>query len=200
MTPRTVIDVSRLPTYTYGHRSPVWWGAVGFMLIEGVTFVMVIAIYFYLAQAAPEWPLGVGPPALIYGTINTLILLVSAWPNQWTIRAAREENPRKVRIGMSICLAFAVASLVVRGFEFHWLNCNWDTNAYGSIVWLIMGLHTLHVATDAGDTAVLLALMFREPIKGKNYSDVNDNSVYWYFVVLAWLPLYFVIYWAPRMH
>jgi cytochrome c oxidase subunit III len=24
--------------------------------------------------------------------------------------------------------------------------------------------------------------------------------VYWYFVVLTWLPLYFIIYWAPRIH
>jgi len=34
MMPRTVIDVSRLPTYTFGHRSPVWWGAVAYMLID----------------------------------------------------------------------------------------------------------------------------------------------------------------------
>jgi cytochrome c oxidase subunit I+III len=29
--------------------------------------------------------------------------------------------------------------------------------------------------------------------------DVEDNAVYWYFVVAAWLPIYGVIYWAPRL-
>jgi heme/copper-type cytochrome/quinol oxidase subunit 3 len=199
MTTRPVIDVSQLPTYTFGHRSPVWWGAVGFMLIEGIAFVMAIAIYLYLLQANRQWPIGVGPPPLLWGTLNTAVLLASAIPNQWTLRAARREDLRRTRIGMIICLAFAVVYLVLRAFEFRNLNCSWDTNAYGSIVWFIMGLHTTHLVTDAGDTVVLLALLFRQPVKGKSYSDVNDNSVYWYFVVAAWLPLYFVVYWVPRL-
>jgi cytochrome c oxidase subunit III len=29
--------------------------------------------------------------------------------------------------------------------------------------------------------------------------DVAENAVYWYFVVFAWLPIYGVIYWAPRV-
>ena len=37
---------------------------------------------------------------------------------------------------------------------------SWDSNAYGSIVWTMLGLHTTHVLTDLADTGVLLALMF----------------------------------------
>ena len=36
--------------------------------------------------------------------------------------------------GLVVCLLFALAFLVVRGFEFAALNVRWDTNAYGSIV------------------------------------------------------------------
>lgn len=199
MSARPVIDVSALPTYTFGHRSPVWWGAVGFMLIEGIGFAMAIAIYLYLLQANRQWPIGVGPPPLLWGTLNTAVLLASAIPNQWTIRVAKGHDLRGARIGLILCLGFELASLVVRAFEFRNLNCSWDTNAYGSIVWFIMGLHTTHLITDAGDTAVLLALLFRLPVKGKSYSDVNDTCVYWYFVIAAWLPLYFLIYWVPRL-
>jgi len=28
--------------------------------------------------------------------------------------------------------------------------------------------------------------------------DVSENSIYWYFVVAMWVPLYAVIYIAPR--
>jgi cytochrome c oxidase subunit I+III len=28
---------------------------------------------------------------------------------------------------------------------------------------------------------------------------VYENSDYWYFVVWTWLPIYFVLYWAPRI-
>jgi heme/copper-type cytochrome/quinol oxidase subunit 3 len=200
MKPRPVIDVSQLPTFTFGHRSIVWWGAIGYMVIEAAAFAVVVACYFYLRQQAPQWPLGVSPPAVLFGTINTVVLLVSLLPNHWTKKAAERLELRKVRIGMVICLLFGIAFSVLRIFEFRSLNCSWDTNAYGSVLWLILGLHTLHLLTETIDTAVLTALVFTNPVEGKSYSDVNDSAVYWYFVVLTWLPLYFVIYWSPRLH
>ncbi len=195
-----VIDVSRLPTYSFNHRSLAWWGTVGYMLIEAMAFAVVVACYFYLRQQAAQWPLGARAPGVLFGTLNTLILLVSIVPNQWTKSAAEHFELRKVRIGMVICLLFGIAFLVVRIFEFRSLNCSWDTNAYGSLVWLILGLHTLHLLTETADTAVLTALVFADPVEGKTYSDVNDSALYWYFVVLTWLPLYLLIYWLPRLH
>ena len=40
---------------------------------------------------------------------------------------------------------------------------------------------------------------FTGPIEEKRFVDVSENSYYWYFVVFAWLPIYGVIYWAPRL-
>jgi heme/copper-type cytochrome/quinol oxidase subunit 3 len=54
------------------------------------------------------------------------------------------------------------------------------------------------LATDTADTAVLALLMFTGPLEGRRFSDVNDNAFYWYFVVLAWIPIYAVVYLAPR--
>jgi hypothetical protein len=28
---------------------------------------------------------------------------------------------------------------------------------------------------------------------------VSENALYWYFVVLAWIPIYLVIYWGARV-
>ena len=88
---------------------------------------------------------------------------------------------------------------IVRVFEFAHLNVMWDHDAYGSIVWLLLGLHTTHIVTDFLDSGVLTALMFTGPIEEHRFVDVEENAVYWYFVVLAWLPIYGVIYWAPRL-
>ena len=95
---------------------------------------------------------------------------------------------------------FGVLPLILRVFEFRALNVLWDTNAYGSIVWLLLGLHTLHIGTDCVDTLVLTALMFtKNGHMKRRFSDVNDNAVYWDFVVVSWLPIYFLIYWFPRL-
>ena len=39
----TLVDVSRLPTTVFGHRSHMWWGTLGFMLIEGTAFESTIS-------------------------------------------------------------------------------------------------------------------------------------------------------------
>jgi cytochrome c oxidase subunit III len=56
------------------------------------------------------------------------------------------------------------------------------------------------IATDLADTLVLTALMFtRHGHMVRRLSDVNDNAVYWDFVVVSWLPIYALIYWFPRV-
>jgi cytochrome c oxidase subunit I+III len=192
------LDVAALPSYVFGYRSLMWWGTLGVVAIEGTVFALAIVTYFYLRALADSWPLGVPPPDLAWGIVNVVILFASLVPNHWTKQAAESRDLRKVRIGMVVCIAFALAFLIVRAFEFTALNVSWDTNAYGSVVWLLLGLHTVHLLTDFGDSGVLAVLMFTGPIEGKRFVDVAENAVYWDFVVLAWLPLYAVIYWAPR--
>ena len=95
-------------------------------------------------------------------------------------------------------LLFGAAFLTVRAFEFSALQTMWDSNAYGSIVWFIMGLHSAHLLTDVVDSAVLLALMYTRHVEPKRFVDVSENSLYWYFIVLSWIPVYVTIYFAPR--
>ena len=46
---------------------------------------------------------------------------------------------------------------------------------------------------------VLTALMHTGPIEGTRFVDVSENALYWYFVVMSWLPIYAVIYLVPRL-
>jgi heme/copper-type cytochrome/quinol oxidase subunit 3 len=178
----------------------MWWGTMGIVLIEGAAFALAIGAYFYLASRAPHWPpSGFIPPDLRWGTINTLILLASMVPNELARRAGEHVDLARVRLWMTVCLIFAVGFNIGRAFEFAYLNVTWDQNAYGSVVWLLLGLHTTHIVTDFLDTLVLAVLMFVGPVEEKRFIDVEENAAYWYFVVLAWLPIYGVIYWAPRL-
>jgi cytochrome c oxidase subunit I+III len=53
--------------------------------------------------------------------------------------------------------------------------------------------------TDLIDTIVLAVLMFTGPLEQSRFADVSENSMYWYFVVGSWLPIYGLIYFAPRL-
>jgi cytochrome c oxidase subunit III len=195
-----VEDLSALPLHGMGSASLTWWGTAAFMLIEGTGFALALAVYLYLMSIAATWPIDAPKPDPLPGTLVTLLLVVSVVPNVLVSRWAERQDLRKVRIGMVVMSVLGIAPLIVRIFEFPALKINWDSNAYGSIVWTLLGLHTTHIITDLADTLVLAALMFtRHGDNRRRYGDVQDNAMYWNFVVAAWLPIYACIYWIPRL-
>jgi heme/copper-type cytochrome/quinol oxidase subunit 3 len=196
---RVALDVSGIQTYGFGHRSLQWWGTASMMAIEGSVFAMIIMSYIYLKGRVPHWPPSGPGPDLLWGTVNTIVLVVSCVPAALTKRAAERFDLGGVRLWISVSLAFALVFNGLRFLEFGALNVRWDSNGYGSIVWVLLGFHTVHVLTDFLDSAVLAAITFFTPMDERRFVDVSENSVYWYFVVLSWLPIYALIYFAPRI-
>jgi heme/copper-type cytochrome/quinol oxidase subunit 3 len=197
---QTAIDVSPLPEHAFGQRSVLWWATMGMVAIEGTMFALLIMTYLYLKGRNDHWPPGnILPPGLVWGSVNTLILLVSMIPNELAKRAAEKFQLRNVELWLVVCMLFGLAFNVVRIFEFMSLNVSFDSNAYGSVVWALLGFHTVHIVTDWVDTGVLTVLMFTGPIDEHRFVDVSENAMYWYFVVLTWLPIYALIYFAPRI-
>jgi heme/copper-type cytochrome/quinol oxidase subunit 3 len=196
--PAAALDVRELPTFGFSHRSVMWWGTAGLMAIESTVFALAIVTYFFLRAHADTWPMHSPAPALTWGTVNTVLLVASLWPNHLAKRAAERLDRAGARRWISVCLLVSLVFLVIRGLEFAALNCRWYDDAYGSIVWVLLGLHTTHLATDTWDTGVLTLLAYTGPFEAKRFVDVSENALYWVFVVLSWLPIYAVIYWAPR--
>jgi heme/copper-type cytochrome/quinol oxidase subunit 3 len=202
MTPRPVHvvgDVSGLPASAMGPRSLLWWGTLGFMLIEGTGFLLAAAAYLYIRGQAGSWPpAGDLKPDLMMGTVFTVAALASEIPNRWVAAQAKRKHETAVRWGVALMTLLGVLLMVVRAYEFMHLKVRWDHDAYGSVLWLLIFLHTTHVLTDLGDTAVLSAWLFTHEVGDEQFSDVNDNAGYWTFVVLAWLPIYLLVYWGAR--
>ena len=193
------IDVSDLQDQgAFGHSGLIWWGTTGYMVIEGAMLVMVVITYFYLRLRVKEWPPGLPNPDLLYGTINLVLMLASVVPNHLAKSAAERFDLRRVRLWLVVSVLFGIAFMVVRTLEFTTLNCRWDSNAYGSMVWCVMVLHTIHVATDVVDTGVLTAVAFFRPVTKKRFIDISENGLYWDFIVLWLIPIYLTIYFAPR--
>jgi heme/copper-type cytochrome/quinol oxidase subunit 3 len=196
---RAVVDVSGLPNSEFGHRGLIWWGTVGFMVIEGSMFVIGLVVYFYLRLNVAQWPPSLPDPDPSYGTANLLLVFVSLVPAAISKRAAEKFDLERSRRWLAILVLMGIGSLVLRAFEYPALNCRWDDNAYGSIVWVLLSMHTIHVATDVVDSAVLLVMAATKPMTRKRFVDLSENSLYWYFIVAWWLPIYAVIYFAPRV-
>jgi len=199
MKQHAVQDVSALPTTGFGSSSPIWWGTLGFVALEGMGFALAAGTYLYLRQVNPEWPIAAPPPNHWPGTLLLILLLISLVPNAVADRVARQQRLRAVQFWLNVMTAIGILALFIRAWEFANLNVQWDTNAYGSITWFVLGLHATHLLTDLGDTVVLAVLMFTRHVTERRFSDVSDNAFYWYFVVASWVPLYALLYGVPRL-
>ena len=63
------------------------------------------------------------------------------------------------------------------------------------------GRNSRRAACSESQAAIVLAALFFAPgpREGRRHVDVSENSLYWYFVVWSWLPIYAVIYIMPRL-
>jgi heme/copper-type cytochrome/quinol oxidase subunit 3 len=194
-------DLSELPDSATGARHLVWWGNTGFMVIEGTAFALAATAfalaataYLYLMTQASVWPpKGDALPGLFWSGIFTGGLLLSGLPNLWVLRCAKNRNLAGVRWGTFAMTVIALLLFVPRGFEFAHFGVPWHRDSYGSLIWMLLLLHTTHVVTDWFDTAVLGVLLFTHEVGDDQFADVEDNANYWTFVVLCWIPIYALI-------
>jgi heme/copper-type cytochrome/quinol oxidase subunit 3 len=195
-----VRDLSDLPSSASGPRHLVWWGNIGFMLIEGTGFAIAAAAYLYLMTQASQWPpAGDHLPGLLWSGVFTAGMVLSELVSMWVLRCVHSKHVAGVRWGTAALAAIAALLLIPRGFEFSHLGVQWYQDAYGSAIWMLLLLHTTHIITECGESMVLAVWFFTHEIGDDQFADAEDNSNYWTFVVLAWLPLYALIYWAPRL-
>jgi cytochrome c oxidase subunit III len=195
---RPVLDVSALPSVAFGRSNTTWLANVFYMMIEGTMFALLFASYFYLRTRTSSWPPFQLPPQLTYGIANGILFLLSLIPARYAQKVAPTGDRGKVRLALAALAAFAVGNMVLRGFEMSTLNCRWYENAYGSIIWSLIGLHTGHLITEFVETAAILGVSFTPKMEGTRLADVAINSDYWYFVVVTAVLMDFIIYGTTR--
>jgi heme/copper-type cytochrome/quinol oxidase subunit 3 len=95
--------------------------------------------------------------------------------------------------------AIALVVCAIRVWEFVALQVKWDSNAYGSIVWALLTLHTVHVVTSMAEGLTLTVYVFLRPLDDRHALDLEVTAVYWYFVVASWIPNAILIYLGPHI-
>lgn len=196
-----VVDVSEVVRFNPGRASPVWWGIIGLITIEATVVSMVIVSYLYLAVHADAWPpAGVPPPPLFWPTVNVALLLLSSFTMYIAGQRIRQGNQKMLAVFTSISCALAYLVLALRWQFFDSLPYRWDEHAYGSIVWMILGFHFTHVAATVVGTTVIAILAWRGYFTRLQQIGVIADTMYWYFVAFAWIPLYVTLCWVPRWY
>lgn len=194
------VDVSALPKTTYGHRSIIWWATAAFMAMEGMTVAICVVSYLYLRR---NWgglpPARIPEPGLAWSLANLALMLVSFVPARLMERAAIDKDLKRLRMWLLVLFAFSVAFMVLRVFEFGELNTRWDTHAYGSAAWATLGFHASLLAVEVLEMGVMSAMAWSGHFEEKHFPDADDLALYWYYMILIWIPAFGVVFLLPRV-
>ena len=195
-----LLDVSDLPTVGFDSKSIMWWGVLGFIVIEGTTVATAIGSYFYLSGVEPQWP----PPrtqlpGLLVPMLKTLVLLASIVPAVLCDRAARRFDFASMRRWVVVMGVMAMLAVVLQWLELRSVGVRWDAHAYGSVTWAVLIAYFLLLSTDALDTVAFAAMLYRGPVKETQFEDASDNSFYLRFTVAMGILVSALVTLVPRL-
>ncbi len=177
-----------------------WWGMVMLVASESTLFGCFVGTYFYLRFESAGWPPpGVPRPALAIPVVMALVLAASVAPMLLAVRAARS--------GRAIAAAvLVVAALVVQAGYFGYQVHDFDsqlarftpqTDAYGSIYYVLLGADHGHVAIGLLLDAWLLAKLARG-LTTYRLNALQAIAVYWYAVAALTLAVTLTVV-SPRL-
>lgn len=200
MTTQRTLDVSYLPDSAFGSRAPLWWGQVAMMTIETTILAIIVAAYFYVRLGFSVWPPpNIAPPDLGLASVNLAILLASCFPMYLASEAIKTGNVRRGTLMTVLNIVMALAFLLIRTIELNRWNFKWTTDIYGSLVWTLVVLHTMHVIGDTIESMVFVGVLLSGRVGAKQQLGSTMDSLYWYWVVAVWIPLYLLIFVYPAL-
>jgi nitric oxide reductase NorE protein len=171
-------------------------GVFIFALIDMTVFALMFAFYVYyqsLAQdtfAASQTTLSLG-----FGTINTLVLIISSWLLVLGIKAMKQAAYIKSQIlvsGTIICGLIFIGSKVVEYRYELGLGNTMLSNDFFMFYYILTGLHLLHAIIGLG---LLLYILHLTSVRHKHTLFATESvGTYWHMVDLLWIAIFALLY------
>jgi heme/copper-type cytochrome/quinol oxidase subunit 3 len=184
--PGVSVPPGKLRSYT-----TAWWGMVMLIVTEGTIFALLISSYFFLRASSKEWPLGgIEPPKLELAIIFSLVLWASSVPVFWADAGLKKGSIGRFRAGLLISFVMGVSFVGYSLHDFHELTFGWRTNGYGSIFYVTVGLHLLHVVVGLLMSVVVQIKAAQGKVTADRHITAQVFSLYWHFVDVVWLVVF----------
>lgn len=145
---------------------------------------------YIVRQAEGNW-LYFELPQLFYAT--TVVILMSSVTMQWAYFAAKKDNAEmaKVMIALTTILGFGFLAGQILGWKELVQNSIYFVgNPSGSFLYVLTGLHGLHVVSAIVYLVIILVSIFRSKVHSGNMAPIEMCATYWHFLGGLWLYLF----------
>ena len=178
--------------------SPLGVGTIVWLGSELMFFSGLFAAYFTLRGQAPAWP----PPGVelevVAAAVFTAVLVLSSGTMHLADAALRRGRRAPARGWLAATLTLGALFVANQAREFATLAFSISSGAYGSVYYLMVGFHALHVA--AGVVLLGLAVVrlaprpAEEAVAERDAAAVEVTSYYWHFVDVVWIGMFTTIF------
>jgi len=172
------------------HKFAMWVAIASIiMMFAGLTSAYIVKS----GQAA--WQ-GVKTPDMFW--YSTAVLLISSITMQAALRAIKQRAMNQYRSLLLVTLVLGLVFVVLQYTAFKWL---WDHGVHfegagaGQFLYIIFGLHALHVLGGIIALTVMLVKQFLGKIRSYNTTAAEVMSTYWHFVDVLWIYLLIFFIW-----
>ena len=166
------------------HKFALWVAIASIiMMFAGLTSA-------YIVKSGQAGWQEVQTPTLFW--VSTAILLASSLVVQAGLRAIKQKAMAQYRTLLLVTLLLGVVFVILQYFGFRWLWTNgvrFEGAGAGQFLYVIFGLHALHVIGGIVALAVMLAKQYIGKIRSYNTTAMEVMSTYWHFVDVLWIYL-----------
>lgn len=130
-------------------------------------------------------------PAIFYYTSGVIIL--SSITMQWAYIAAKRDNLEVLKIALVLTSILGIAFLVGQFIAWGDLvdqNVYFVGNPSGSFLYVLTGVHGLHLISGVIFLLIVLALAFKYKVHSKSMVRIEMCATYWHFLGALWLYLF----------
>jgi cytochrome c oxidase subunit 3 len=174
---------------------PLQVGVIVWLSSELMFFAGMFAAWFTLASANDPWPpadvdLDVGRAAVF-----TVVLISSSGTIHKAVSAAERGRRQEALRWLAATFLLGGAFVANQALEFAGLGFQLDSHAYGTIFWLLVGFHWLHVLAGM----VLMLAVGRLVWPGSEVplgEHLQVTGYYWHFVDVVWIGVFTTVYLA----
>jgi cytochrome c oxidase subunit 3 len=168
-------------------------GVVVWLASELMFFAGLFGAYFTLRGLNDPWPPEGVKLETLTTSLATVVLVASSGAMHFAVVAARRGDRRASIRWLGVTALMGALFLCNLAFEYSQAEFKIDSNAYGSIFYLMTGFHGLHVVGGLvfmGAVAVAIAGRSRAPA----HETVEVCGYYWHFVDVVWVAMFATIY------
>lgn len=158
-----------------------------------VSIVMLFAAFtsaYLVRKAEGNWVEFILPDLFSY---STFVLIASSISMHYSLIAAKKDQFNALRISISITFVLGLLFLAMQFYGWIQLvemNVYFVGNPSGSFVYVLSGLHGLHLVSGLVVLIYALVAAFKLKINAKELTQIKICATYWHFLDALWLYLF----------